>query len=341
MASDVSTVVVTGGCGFIGSHFVRFQLQRYPNARVINIDKLTYAADVNRLRDVKRDPRYRFVKADICDRKKVLKAIRGADYIVNFAAETHVDNSIKNPQPFIKTNILGTFNLLECARLVPGLKKYVQVSTDEVYGPILEGHFPEDAPIKPSNPYSAAKASADALAFSYHVTYRVPVAITRTTNNYGSGQFPEKVVPVFVKRALENKPLPVYGDGLHKRRWIHVEDHCNGIDMVMRKGVAGNIYHIAGDSEITNIDLARSILQCLGKPESLIQFIEDHDIRPGHDRRYSLDDSKIRKELGWTSSISFSEGLARAVASYVVEPKPHKANGGIAKKKTRLAALRS
>ncbi|MBI4667945.1 MAG: dTDP-glucose 4,6-dehydratase [Elusimicrobia bacterium] len=312
-------VLVTGGCGFIGSHFVRLQLQNYPQVKVINIDKLGYSSDPARLRDVAHDPRYTFIKADIRDKSKVLKALKRADFIVNFAAETHVDNSIKNPVPFIESNILGTFQLLEGVRMCPRLVKFVQVSTDEVYGPILDGYFKEDAPLRPSNPYSASKAAADSLAYSYFVTHRLPVTITRTTNNYGSGQFPEKVIPVFVKNALAGRPLPVYGDGLHKRCWIHARDHCSAIDLVMRKGIAGEIYHVAGDTEITNLELAKIIVGHLGKPETLIRFIDDFNVRPGHDRRYSLDASKIRSQLGWKPVVDFEKGIRETVDSYKPE----------------------
>lgn len=309
-------ILVTGGAGFIGSHFVRYQIQNYPDAEVMNVDKLSYAADPARLKDVENSPRYRFVKADICDQEAMRPLIQEADYVVNFAAQTHVDNSIKEPIPFIESNTLGTFSLLQLARQAKHLKKYVQISTDEVYGPILEGAFKEDAPIRPSNPYSAAKASADALTFSYHVTYGIPAVITRTTNNYGPGQFPEKAIPVFVNKALRDQKIPIYGDGGHKRCWLHAQDHCSAIDLVMRQGKAGEIYHIAGDSECTNLEMANSILTILGKPASLISFIEDHDIRPGHDRRYALDDSKIRRELGWEPRITLEKGLKETVESY-------------------------
>lgn len=311
------SILITGGCGFIGSHFARFLLEKYPSVKVINIDKLTYAADRSRLLDVENNSRYRFIRADVREQATILEVMKKARYVVHLAAETHVDNSIRDPEPFINANILGTYQILECLRRCPNVERFVQISTDEVYGPILEGQFSEDAPMRPSNPYSASKAAGDSLAHSYYVTYRLPMVITRATNNYGPGQFPEKVIPVFVKNALHNKPLPVYGDGLHKRRWLHVLDHCQAIDLVMRLGKLGSIYNVAGDTEITNRNLAKMILDCLGKPESLIQYIEDSAIRPGHDRRYALNDSKIRRELGWTSAVGFEEGLRQTVMSYV------------------------
>ena len=304
-------ILVTGGAGFIGSHFVRHVLQKYPSCSVINLDKLTYAGNLDNLRDVEADPRYRFVRGDICDPVVVRDVARGVDAIVNLAAESHVDRSIMAAGEFVATDVLGTFTLLEAVREL-GIPRAIFVSTDEVYGSIERGAVAETAPLNPSNPYSASKAGADLLTLSYWKTYRLPAVITRSSNNFGSHQYPEKVIPLFVTNALENLPLPLYGDGRNVRDWLYVLDHCAAIDLVLHKGTEGEVYNIGGGAEVENIDLARRILRLLGKPESLIRPVKD---RLGHDRRYALDSSKLRT-LGWRPAHSFDDALAATVAWY-------------------------
>jgi dTDP-glucose 4,6-dehydratase len=304
-------LLVTGGAGFIGSHFVRHILQKYPAYSVVNLDKLTYAGNPENLRDVERDSRYRFVHGDICDAGVVREAARGADAILNFAAESHVDRSILGAGEFLKTDALGTFILLEAARELK-IGRYVQISTDEVYGSIERGAVRESAPLRPSNPYSASKAAADLLVGAYWTTYRLPVLITRSSNNFGPNQYPEKVIPLFITNALEDRPLPLYGDGRNVRDWLYVLDNCAAIDLVLHAGVPGEIYNVGGDTGIENIVLTRQILRFLGKPESLIQPVKD---RPGHDRRYALDCHKIRA-LGWRPGHDFAAALAETVRWY-------------------------
>ncbi len=304
-------IVVTGGAGFIGSNFVRYLLRTRPGVEVVNLDKLTYAGNLQNLRDVEGDRRYTFVRGDICDAGVVCSALTGADAVVNFAAETHVDRSISGPQDFIRTDVLGTHTLLEAVREL-GVGRYLQISTDEVYGSIEEGSFTEDGVLDPSSPYSASKAGADLLALAYHRTFGTPVLITRSSNNFGPWQYPEKIVPLFVTNALDGLPLPVYGDGRNVRDWLYVEDNCAAIDLVLREGEPGDVYNVGGGHEVENLDLTRRILAVLGKDEGLIRYVAD---RPGHDRRYSVDCAKLRA-LGWAPATSFDNGLAATVQWY-------------------------
>jgi dTDP-glucose 4,6-dehydratase len=310
-------LLVTGGCGFIGSNFVRYFLKTYGDGSVINVDKLTYAGNLENLSDLAGSSRYRFVKADITDSRKMEELVgEGVDGIVNFAAESHVDRSIEDPAAFIRTNVFGTFVLLEAVRRVYQRQsiRLLHVSTDEVYGSLGEtGAFTEETPLAPNSPYSASKTSADVMARAYFHTYGLPVLVTRCSNNYGPHQFPEKLIPLMISNAMENKDLPMYGDGLNVRDWIHVEDHCRALDTVLRRGREGEFYNIGGQSEKTNLSVAKTILDCLSKPHSLIKFVAD---RPGHDRRYAIDFSKIRKELGWQPCVSFEEGIERTVEWY-------------------------
>ncbi len=296
--------LVTGGAGFIGSNFIHYLLRKYPDCEVINLDKLTYAGNLNNLKDVADRPNYRFVKGDICDERVVDEVMSGVDIVVNFAAESHVDRSIGAPGDFIRTDVIGVYVLLEVAKR-HGVKKFVQISTDEVYGSIEKGSFKETDPLMPSSPYSASKAGGDRLAYSYHVTYGMPVVITRCSNNFGPYQYPEKLIPLFITNALDDKELPIYGDGLNVRDWIYVEDHCNAIDVVMREGKDGEVYNIGAGNEKTNLEITEYILDRLGKPRSLMVFVKD---RPGHDRRYSLDWGKLRA-LGWQPAHSFEEAM--------------------------------
>ncbi len=304
-------LVVTGGAGFIGSNFVRFMLRRYDDLEIVNLDKLTYAGNLENLRDVEDDPRYMFVKGDICDAGAVRTALRDADAVVNFAAETHVDRSISGPQDFISTDVLGTHTLLEAVREL-GVARYLQISTDEVYGSTETGSFTEESDLAPSSPYSASKAGADLLVLAYHHTYGAPVLITRSSNNYGPWQYPEKIVPLFITNAIDDQALPVYGDGLNVRDWLFVDDNCAGIDAVLREGVLGEVYNIGGGNEIENLALTRQILELLGKSPELICFVTD---RPGHDRRYAIDSGKLRA-LGWRPETPFETGLERTVSWY-------------------------
>jgi len=307
--------VVTGGAGFIGSNFVRYMLARHDDLEIVNLDKLTYAGNLDNLRDVERDGRYTFVHGDICDAATVRAALRDADAVVNFAAETHVDRSISGPQDFIRTDVLGTHTLLEAVREL-GVTRYLQISTDEVYGSTTSGSFTEESGLDPSSPYSASKAAADLLVLAYHRTYGTPALITRSSNNYGPWQYPEKIIPLFISNAIDGQPLPVYGDGLNVRDWLHVDDNCAAIDLVLSDGVAGQAYNIGGGNEIDNLTLTGRILDALGKPHALIRFVTD---RPGHDRRYSVDCAKLRA-LGWRPATGFAEGLERTVAWYRDNP---------------------
>ena len=308
-------LVVTGGAGFIGSNFVRFMLRRYDDLEVVNLDKLTYAGNLENLRDVENDARYTFVKGDICDAAVVRDALSGADAVVNFAAETHVDRSISGPQDFIRTDVLGTHTLLEAVREL-GVKRYLQISTDEVYGSTETGSFDEDSVLDPSSPYSASKAAGELLVLAYHRTFGAPVLLTRSSNNYGPWQYPEKIIPLFITNAIDDQPLPVYGDGLNVRDWLHVDDNCAAVDVVLREGRDGEVYNIGGGSEVKNLALTRQILKLLGKGPDLIRFVAD---RPGHDRRYSIDCGKVRA-LGWRPTTSFEAGLERTVAWYRDNP---------------------
>jgi dTDP-glucose 4,6-dehydratase len=305
-------ILVTGGAGFIGSNFVRYAIETHPDWHVTTLDKLTYAGRMENLRDVIDNPRHTFVKGDIADRDVAGPLVRNADYVVHFAAETHVDRSILHAADFITTDVIGTFVLLEAAREAKNLKTFVQISTDEVYGSVPEGSSVETDELRPRNPYSASKAGADRLAYSYWATHDVPVIITRASNNYGPNQFPEKVIPLFITNAMENLPVPLYGDGQNVRDWLHVEDHCRGVDMLLTKGEPGQVYNIGGGNEVKNVDLTNRILEILGKPASLIQPVED---RKGHDRRYSLSTDKLRK-MGWAPIHDFAEGLRETVKWY-------------------------
>jgi dTDP-glucose 4,6-dehydratase len=303
---------ITGGAGFIGSNFIRYILNKYPNYKVINYDKLTYAGNLNNLRDIEKNSRYKFVKGDICNFNLASKYIKYCNCIINFAAETHVDRSILNADQFIKTSVNGIFSLLEAAKLYK-TQKFIQISTDEVYGSILKGSFTENSNLSPNSPYSAAKASADLLVKSYFTTFALPAIITRCSNNYGPYQYPEKVIPLFVTNALDDIEVPLYGDGKNVRDWLYVLDHCRGIDIAMHKGKNGEVYNIGGGVEATNIDLTKTILKIVGKPLSLIKRVPD---RLGHDRRYSIDCSKIKK-LGYKPAYSFEKALKETVLWYI------------------------
>ncbi len=307
-------LLVTGGCGFIGSNFIRYMLSKY-QYNIINLDKLTYAGNLENLKGIEDDERYIFAKGDIADKSDLEKVFeKKIDMIVNFAAESHVDRSIIDPDTFIKTNINGTFNLLEMAKKKE-VKRFLQISTDEVYGSLgKEGKFTEKTPLAPNSPYSASKTSADMLTMAYFKTFNMPVLITRCSNNYGPYQFPEKLIPLIISNALEDIELPVYGDGMNVRDWIHVIDHCRGIDTVLHKGRSGEVYNIGGESEKTNIEIVKLILDILGKPHSLIKYVKD---RPGHDRRYAIDQTKIKKELGHETSMTFEKGMEETVKWYV------------------------
>lgn len=311
----MKTILVTGGAGFIGSNFVRYMLQRH-SYRIINLDKLTYAGNLENLADVESHPNYRFVKGDICDRLLVenLFEEEKIDAVANFAAESHVDRSILGARVFVETNVLGTQTLLDAAKKF-GVEKFLQVSTDEVYGTLGEtGYFTEETPLAPNSPYSASKAGADFLVRAYHETFKLPTLITRCSNNYGPYQFPEKLIPLMIANALNDKPLPVYGDGLNVRDWLYVEDHCRAIDVALHSGKVGEVYNIGGRNEKRNIEIVKLILQKLGKPESLITFVKD---RPGHDRRYAIDASKIERELGWKPQETFETGIEKTIQWYL------------------------
>jgi len=306
-------IFVTGGAGFIGSNFVRYVLETREGFSIVNYDKLTYAGNLANLESVADNPNYEFVKGDICDAVAVETAMRGCDAVIHFAAESHVDRSIYEPAPVIQTNVTGTFILLEVARKI-SVSRFVHVSTDEVYGDIPPGVFAdEDFPLQPSSPYSASKAASDLLVRSYVRTYKFPAVITRSSNNYGPYQFPEKFVPLMITNAISEKSLPVYGDGKQQRDWLHVEDNCRGILSVLEKGKTGEIYNIGGLDLEENLELVRRILNLTGKPESLMSYVQD---RPGHDRRYALNCKKIETELGWSPAISLKDGLRRTIDWY-------------------------
>ncbi|WP_211750266.1 dTDP-glucose 4,6-dehydratase [Paenibacillus sp. Marseille-Q4541] len=308
-------VLVTGGAGFIGSNFVIYMLKNYPNYHIINMDSLTYAGNLDNLKSIENNTNYTFVKADIADAAAVDHIFQqGVDIVVNFAAESHVDRSILNPEVFVKTNVLGTQVLLDAAKKY-GVTKYVQVSTDEVYGSLGEtGLFTEETPLQPNSPYSASKAGGDLLVRSYYETFGLPVNITRCSNNYGPYQFPEKLIPLIISKALDDQALPIYGDGLNIRDWLYVEDHCSAIDLVIHQGKVGEVYNIGGNNERTNIHIVKTILKELNKPESLMTFVED---RLGHDRRYGIDPNKIIAELGWKPKHQFETGIKETIAWYL------------------------
>ena len=308
-------LLVTGGAGFIGSSFVRYVLQNQTKVEVVNFDALTYAGNLRNLDSVAADSRYTFVRGDIADPDQVeaLFTQHRIDVVVNFAAETHVDRSIEDPRPFLRTNVLGTQCLLEGARHFKA-SKFVQISTDEVYGSLgSEGAFREDTPLDPSSPYSASKASADVWVLSYFKTYGLPAVITRCSNNYGPHQFPEKLLPVLITNAMEDRTLPIYGDGLNVREWIFAHEHSRAVWTAIERGKPGEIYNVGSGHELTNLEVVSEVLRLLGKPKSLIQFVKD---RPGHDRRYAIDCSKIQREWGWRSEIGFSEGLQKTIDWY-------------------------
>ncbi len=326
----MKTFLITGGAGFIGSHFVSYILKKYPDYKVVNADALTYAGNLENLADVCHHPNYTFVNLDIRHKEnvKLLFDQYNFDCVVNFAAETHVDRSIEEPDVFLTTNVLGTQNLLEASKMkwkkTPldkyskdyfGNVKFIQISTDEVYGALgKEGKFNESMNLLPNSPYSASKASADLMVRAYHQTFGLPVNITRCSNNYGPNQFPEKLIPLMINNCLKEETLPVYGDGLQIRDWLHVWDHCSAIDAVLHRGNSGEVYNIGGNNEVTNIDLVKLIIKYLGKSESLIKYVKD---RPGHDRRYAIDNSKITSELGWVPEYAFEKGISETIAWYL------------------------
>ena len=308
-------LLVTGGAGFIGSNFIHYMLDVHPSYQITNLDLLTYAGNLENLKDLEGNPGYSFVQGDVCDAERVRSILsdRKIDAVVNFAAESHVDRSIMGASEFVRTNIMGTNVLLESVKAHP-VKKFVQISTDEVYGSLgAEGKFREDTPLHPNSPYAASKASADLLAMAYHHTFGLPVVVTRCSNNYGPYQFPEKLIPLMIANAMNNKPLPVYGDGANVRDWIHVLDHCSAIDAVLHKGKDGEVYNVGGNSEQKNLDVVKIILRGLDKPESLITFVTD---RLGHDRRYAIDAQKIERELGWRPQHTFELGIAQTISWY-------------------------
>jgi len=306
-------ILVTGGLGFIGSNFIRYILSKHTDYKIVNVDKIGVGANPANLKDLENEKRYKFIKGDICNPKLIDKVVKDVDAIVNMAAETHVDRSIRDPNTFIQNNVMGTFNLLEAVRKHNREARLVHVSTDEVYGEAVKGSFKEASPLKPSNPYSASKAAADMFVIAYHRTYQLNTVITRCTNNFGPYQFPEKLIPKTIIRALRNMPIPIYGSGKNIRDWIYVLDHCEAINLILEKGRPGEIYNISAENEKTNLEVVRKILQILEKPGELVTFVED---RPGHDLRYSLDSSKIRSELGWKPRFSFEEALEATVNWY-------------------------
>lgn len=325
----MKNILVTGGAGFIGSNFIKYMLSSHPDYKIINVDLLTYAGNLENLDEISNHSNYTFIKADICDRKAIKNIFKEHEiiYIVNFAAESHVDRSIEDPEIFLRTNVIGTQVLLDTAKrswkIYPDDKystdykagvKFIQISTDEVYGALgKEGQFVETMPLQPNSPYSASKASADLLVRAYHKTFGLPVNITRCSNNYGPYQFPEKLIPLMINNSMHDKELPVYGDGMQIRDWLHVQDHCDAIDCVIHKGVNGEIYNIGGNNEVANIDIVKMIISNLGKDTNLIKFVKD---RPGHDRRYAIDSTKIQQELSWKPKMTFEKGILDTIQWY-------------------------
>jgi len=307
----MKNILIAGGSGFIGSNFVRYVLNKYADCRITNLDKLTYAGNKENLKDIEKDPRYKFIKGDICNRQTVEKAAKGCDAIVNFAAESHVDRSIKDPSSFLKTNINGVQTILDVVNKLK-VPRFLQVSTDEVYGSVEKGRSKEDDLLKPSNPYSASKAAGDLMCHAYHRTYKTPVIITRSSNNFGEYQFPEKIIPLFITNIIEGRKVPLYARGLNKRDWIYVIDNCEAIDTALRNGEAGEIYNIGGGNEKSNIDLTRLILRSMEKPEDLIEYVED---RPGHDLRYNIDSMKINA-MGWKAKCAFDKAIEATIRWY-------------------------
>lgn len=314
-------LVVTGGAGFIGANFLFYWADKYPEDRLICLDKLTYAGNLATLAPIMEHKNFRFMRGDICDRKAVHRLFQEEhpDVVVNFAAESHVDRSIADPGIFLQTNIVGTSVLLDACRQY-GIARFHQVSTDEVYGDLPLGRpdllFTEESPFRPSSPYSSSKAAADLLVMAYYKTYKLPVTISRCSNNYGPYQYPEKLIPKTIINALRNKPLPVYGQGLNVRDWLYVEDHCKAIDLILKEGQAGEVYNIGGNNEKQNIDIVKMICRELNKPERLITYVED---RKGHDLRYAIDAKKLKAELGWTPSVCFDEGIKKTIRWYLVQ----------------------
>ena len=307
-------LLVTGGAGFIGSCFVRHILNTYSDYKVVNLDALTYCGNLENLNDVKDNPNYTFVHGNICNHDLVRDIIKDVDCVVNFAAESHVDNSIKHPEIFVETNVQGTLNLLQACKEL-GIERYLQVGTDEVYGSLGKtGYFYETTPIQPNSPYSASKASADLLVRAYYETYKLPVLNTRCSNNYGPYQYPEKLIPFFISQLLKGEKVPVYGDGLNVRDWLYVYDHCKAIDVVLHKGRVGEVYNIGGHNEKTNMEITHLILDAMGKDESSIKYVEN---RLGHDRRYAIANDKIQSELGWEPSVTFEEGIKLTIDWYL------------------------
>ncbi|MFH1943136.1 MAG: dTDP-glucose 4,6-dehydratase [bacterium] len=304
-------LLVTGGAGFIGSNFIRHMLSKQDDIQITNLDKLTYAGNLDNLRDVEEDPRYGFVRGDICDESVVNPLMKDMDVVINFAAESHVDRSIGKPDDFIRTDVFGVFVLLEASRKY-GIQRFVQISTDEVYGSTEDGFFEETDALMPSSPYAASKAGADRLAYSYYVTYRLPVVIPRSSNNYGPYQYPEKLISLFITNALDDKALPIYGDGKNVRDWLYVLDNCEAIETVMERGKDGEVYNIGAGNEKNNLEITECILRELGKPKTLMTFVKD---REGHDRRYALQVDKMRK-LGWEPRYTFEKGMQETVGWY-------------------------
>lgn len=310
----MKTILVTGGAGFIGSCFIRHELKKHSDYKIINLDALTYCGNLENLKDVENNPNYTFIHGNICDKDLVKEIIKNVDYVVNFAAESHVDNSIKNPSIFVETNVQGTLNLLQACKEI-GIEKYLQVSTDEVYGTLGKtGYFYETTPLAPNSPYSASKASADLLVRAYFETYKLPVLITRCSNNYGPYQYPEKLIPFFISKLLKDEKVPVYGDGMNVRDWLYVYDHCEAIDTVLHKGTIGEVYNIGGHNEKTNLEITKLILNAMNKDETSIEYVED---RLGHDKRYAISNDKITSELGWIPSVTFEEGIKITIDWYL------------------------
>jgi dTDP-glucose 4,6-dehydratase len=319
MGELTGTILVTGGLGFIGSNFIRHLLAGHPAVRVVNLDRVTYAGNPRNLADVEGDSRYTFVRGDVCDEVLVAETVaaHGVEMLVHFAAETHVDRSILGADDFIRTNVQGTRVLLDAARKA-GIRLFLHISTDEVYGALgSTGVFTEQSPLLPNSPYAASKTGADVLARAYHVTYGLPVIITRTCNNYGPYQFPEKFIPLMVVNALRGQPLPIYGDGLYVREWLHVEDHCRALARVLAAGRPGEVYNIGSGDERKNLEVVRQVLALTGRPEDLIRHVKD---RPGHDRHYALDFAKVKRELGWAPAVAFDDGLRQTVEWYRAHP---------------------
>lgn len=330
----MKTILVTGGAGFIGSNFIRFMLDKYPDYKIINVDALTYAGNLENLREISDNPNYIFIKSDIRDRVKIDEVFSSYDIdgVVNFAAESHVDRSIVEPEIFLTTNILGTQVMLDTAKKYWSVNscdkynkeykpeaKFLQVSTDEVYGTLgSKGMFTEATPLMPNSPYSASKAGADMMVRAYYKTFGMPVNITRCSNNYGPYQFPEKLIPLMINNCFRGKDLPVYGDGMQIRDWLHVSDHCSAIDTVLHKGAVGQVYNVGGNNERTNIDIIKLIIETIGKSEKLIKYVKD---RPGHDRRYAIDSSKIRTQLGWKPKYTFEQGMEETISWYLKNTK--------------------